>query len=154
MMTKIIRLAVIGTLCFLAAFLSPRPTLGNESQEKYDVSYKQDYDVAYKQAYNLVLQEKWAEALKAMEELVIKYSKSAWVDDARFWQCYAREKLNKSPATVYKCYQEFINAYPESEWADDARANMVRLGRELAKMGKPEYEAMITALEGDQEADG
>ena len=30
---------------------------------------------------------------------------------------------------------------------------MVRLGRELAKAGKPEYEAMIQALEDDQEAD-
>src|SRR4030067_2004562 len=150
-MTKIIRLTVIGMLVFLAAFLSPRPFLGNESQEKE--SHKQDYDVAYKQAYDLVLREKWADALKAMEGLVKNYSKSAWVDDARFWQCYAREKLNQSPETVYKCYQDFINAYPESEWTDDARANMVRVGRALARAGKPEYEAKIQSMEEDQETD-
>src|SRR4030067_1733291 len=142
-MTKIIRLTVIGMLVFLACFPSPRPLLGNESQEKD----------AYKQAYDLVLQEKWADALKAMEELVKNYSKSAWVDDARFWQCYAREKLSQSREDVFRCYQEFINAYAESEWADDAPANMVRLGRDLAQAGQPEYEAMIQALEEDQTAD-
>src|SRR4030043_1246531 len=100
-MKQIIRLAVIGTLIFLAAFLSPRPTLGNESQEKDADAYKKDYNVAYKQAYNLVLQEKWVDALKAMEELVKNYSPSAWVDDARFWQCYARAKLSQSPESVF-----------------------------------------------------
>ena len=49
--------------------------------------------------------------------------------------------------------QEFINAYPESEWADDARSNMVRLGRDLARHGRPEYEAKIQAMEEGQETD-
>src|SRR4030042_3366954 len=119
------RSAVIGIIVFLASTVLPGPLGAAESQEKDAV--------AYKQAYNLVLQEKWADALKAMEELVKNYSKSAWVDDARFWQCYAREKLSQSPESVFKCYQEFINAYPESEWADDARANMVWLGRQPSK---------------------
>ena len=55
--------------------------------------------------------------------------------------------------TVFKCYQEFANAYPKSDWADDARSNMVRIGHELAKAGKAEYEAVIKSFEesGDEE---
>src|SRR4030042_3372238 len=139
------RSAVIGIIVFLASTVLPGPLGAAESQEKDAV--------AYKQAYNLVLQEKWADALKAMEEMVKNYSKSAWVDDARFWQCYAREKLNQSQEEIFRCYQEFINAYADSEWADDARANMVRVGSALAKAGKHEYEAKIQAMEEDQETD-
>jgi outer membrane protein assembly factor BamD (BamD/ComL family) len=114
----------------------------------------QDKDaIAYKQAYNFVLQEKWTEALKAMEDVARTYPKSAWVDDARFWQCYSREKLDQPLENVFKCYQKFTQAYPGSEWADDARSNMIRLGRALAKAGKPEYEAIIQSMRKDEEAD-
>ena len=144
-MNKMNRLAVMGLLFVMTLTLFPFHVRAAESQEKDAV--------AYKQAYNLVLQEKWDKAFSAMEALVRDFPESAWTDDARFWQCYAREKLGQAFETVFRCYQEFINAYPESEWADDARSNMVRLGRDLARHGRPEYEAKIQAMEEGQETD-
>jgi HEAT repeat protein len=114
-----------------------------ESQEKDAV--------AYKKAYSLILEEKWLAGKKAMEEFVQQFQGSAWVDDARFWECYAGEKLNESREAVFNCYQEFVRAYPRSEWADDARANMIRIGKELVKAGRSEYEAVIRSMETDQD---
>ncbi|MCB0295031.1 MAG: hypothetical protein KDG51_07275, partial [Calditrichaeota bacterium] len=51
---------------------------------------------AYQDAYNLILDEKWSEAITAFDNLLGQYPKSGWVDDARFWRCYANEKLDKS----------------------------------------------------------
>ncbi len=92
--------------------------------------------MAYKQAYALVLEEKWAPAKTAMDDLVRQFPKSAWVDDARFWSCYALEKTGQSPETVFKCYQKFVGENPGSEWADDAKSNMIRLAQGLAKAGQ------------------
>ncbi|MBN2408128.1 MAG: HEAT repeat domain-containing protein, partial [Candidatus Aminicenantes bacterium] len=144
-MRKMSRLAAVGTAVFLILMSAPRHTSADEAQDKDAI--------AYKQAYNFILESKWAEALKAMEAVAKDFPKSAWFDDARFWQCYSREKLGQALESVFKCYQEFIDAYPKSEWADDARANMVRLSHELSKRGKPEYRAKIRALEENQETD-
>ena len=55
---------------------------------------------------------------------------------------------NDSPrATVFKCYQDFIAAYPTSEWADDARKRMIEIAEELADRGKPEYMAIVKAMD-------
>ncbi len=85
MLKRIIRLTI--TVIFFFVALSSLPLRAGEAQEKDAF--------AYKQAYNQVLEEKWAEAFKAMEAMVREYPKSAWTDDARFWQCYAREKLGQ-----------------------------------------------------------
>ncbi|MCU0244498.1 MAG: hypothetical protein MUE80_07090, partial [Acidobacteria bacterium] len=109
--------------------------------------------IAYKQAYALVLEEKWAAAKTAMDEVVRQFPKSAWLDDARFWSCYALEKTGQAAETVFKCYQKFVEGNPGSEWADDAKSNMIRLAHALAKAGKPEYEAVIESFEDAAEDD-
>lgn len=103
--------------------------------------------IAYKQAYSLVLEEKWAPAKTAMDELIRQHPKSTWADDARFWSCYSLEKLGQPMESVFKCYQDFVNKYPESDWADDAKSNMIRIGQSLAKAGKPEYQTIIESYE-------
>ena len=109
--------------------------------------------IAYNKAYSLVLDEKWAEAGRAMAGLIRDFPGSSWVDDASFWKCYTQEKLKMPRETVFKGYQDFINAYPSSAWVNDAKACMVRIGRELIRSGKNEYEAVIKSLgmSGDQE---
>ncbi len=108
----------------------------------------QDEDTkAYKQAYDLILEENWEEANEALAAFIGKYSQSAWVDDASFWQCYTMEKLRHSMEEVFNCYQKFIKAYPESKWVDDAKSNLIRIGHQLSKSGKPEYEAVVKMME-------
>ena len=101
---------------------------------------------AYREAYKLILEEKWADAIKSLESLVQKFPASDWADDAHFWLCYARERTESSPERSFECYGKFVNGKPKSEWANDAKMNMVRIARQLAKAGKPQYEEKIKAL--------
>ncbi len=88
-----------------------------------------------------------------MDEVVRQFPKSAWVDDARFWSCYAMEKTGQSQETVFKCYQKFVDENPGSEWADEAKSNMIRVAQALAKTGKPEYQTIIESYEDAAEDD-
>jgi len=106
---------------------------------------------AYKQAYNLILGEKWEQAEKALSKFVSMHRRSAWADDARFWMCYAKEKLDHPLEDVFSCYQKFIKAYSSSKWVDDAKANLVRIGHVLSKRGKPEYEAILKSMQENEE---
>ena len=67
---------------FLVSFYFLSPAISAADMQEKDAK-------AYKQAYNLILEEKWEEANNALAEFIGKHSRSAWVDDARFWQCYA-----------------------------------------------------------------
>src|SRR4030042_782519 len=49
-------------------------------------------------------------------------------------------------------YKQAYNLVLQEKW-DKARSNMVRLGRDLARHGRPEYEAKIQAMEEGQETD-
>jgi tetratricopeptide (TPR) repeat protein len=109
--------------------------------------------IAYKQAYALVLEEKWAAAKTAMDELVRQFPKSAWVDDARFWSCYALGQTGRDPEAVFKCYRKFVDENPGSEWVDEAKSNMVRLAHSLYRAGKPQYQTIIESYEDAAEDD-
>lgn len=102
---------------------------------------------AYQKAYNNILDEKWQEALTDLEKVLNDYPDSRWVDDARFWQCYAREKLNHDLEEVFECYSQFIKSYAESDWVAEAKTNLIRIGRQLIQNGKQEYQAIIKSME-------
>ena len=121
-----------GTILILALVLAAG-LAGPAAAAAGDIESQDKDAVAYKQAYALVLEEKWAPAKTAMDDLIRQFPKSAWVDDARFWSCYAMEKTGQAPETVFKCYQKFVGENPGSEWADDAKSNMIRLAQGLAK---------------------
>jgi HEAT repeat protein len=112
-----------------------------------------DVAKAYKEAYKLVLAEEWQKSIAALDAFIKAHSKSRYVDDARFWQCYAREKTGEDLESVFQCYNNFVETYPKSKWTDDARSNMVRIGHKLAKMGKSEYKALVQAIEKDEDED-
>jgi TolA-binding protein len=52
---------------------------GLNAAKKQDDGYK-----VYQQAYNLILDEQWNEASNAFKDMLQRYPKSAWVDDASF----------------------------------------------------------------------
>jgi|GEM_PF-305544 len=101
----------------------------------------------YQDAYEQVLNENWKPALRQLDTFIQANPNSGWTDDARFWQCYARDHLSTSPEEVYACYEQFVKDYPDSKWADDAKANMIRIGQELVRSGHPAYKARIQALQ-------
>ena len=107
---------------------------------------------AYQKAYDLVLDKKWVEAQKELDNFISKYRNSSYLDAARYWRCYTQEKTGSSSEDAFKKYQEFVKSYPHSRWADDARTNMIRIGSELAKQGKSEYGTIVQSLQqGDDE---
>ena len=94
----------------------------------------QDEDAkAYKSAYKLVMDEDWAAAAQSLDAFVSTYPQSAYVDDARFWRCYVKEKTEESSEEVFNCFQDFINTYPNSKWTDDARKKLITVASRLAK---------------------
>ncbi len=107
---------------------------------------------AYKDAYGLILDQKWKEARRAFEDFLKNYSNSRYVDDARFWICYAGEQAGLPPEEVFEAYHQFIQEFTNSNWLDDARANLIRIGRELAaksRKAKAQYGPIIESLEED-----
>ena len=130
--------------------------LQDEAARAYRMSARQAETAetiqAYKDAYGLILDQKWKEARRAYEAFLEKYSKSRYVDDARFWICYAMEQAGLSPEEVFKAYHQFIQEFADSKWLDDARANLIRIGRDLAaksRKAKAEYGPIIERLEED-----
>ncbi|MCK5077698.1 MAG: hypothetical protein KAR38_15050, partial [Calditrichia bacterium] len=109
-----------------------------------------EIDQKYQKAYNLVLDEKWNEAEKLLNEIIKEYPGSNYTDDAKFWKCYILEKRDNALEDCFKCYQSLIKKYPGSKWNDDAKSNMLRLAQKLSKQGKKEYEAIVTSMMDDE----
>lgn len=103
----------------------------------------------YQEAYNLVLDKSWSEAIDKFEILLDKYSDSSWEDDARFWMCYAHEKMDDDPEASFECLEGFVSSYQESKWRNDAIQNLARLAKELEAEGKPEYMLRLNDIEDD-----
>ena len=108
---------------------------------------------AYQQAYNLILDEKWEDAAESLGSFLENYAENPWVDDARFWQCYAESKLGKSLEEAFNCYRAFVTNFPESKWKDDAETHMIRAADELVRQGKIEYRAFIEARKKNEDSE-
>jgi HEAT repeat protein len=110
-----------------------------------------DAERVYQQGYAAVLDENWKAAKDAFELVVRAYSDSNAAEGARYWLCYVREKLGESPESIFQCNQDFVHSYPNSSWANDARSNMIRIGKQLARSGKPEYGEIVKGLQASQD---
>ncbi|MBI3787760.1 MAG: HEAT repeat domain-containing protein [Ignavibacteriales bacterium] len=86
--------------------------------------------VTYKKGYNLVLEEKWAEARKALGEVGTKFPKSKYVDDAQYWIAYSLKYSDKKKSI--EAYKKFLKQYPDSNYYDDAVADLNRLENQNA----------------------
>ncbi len=101
-------------------------------EAKDDPGYK-----LYKEGYNLILNEEWASARKKFSEMIDKYPKSEYLDDARYWSAFALKHSDKKKAL--EAYKKFLDDYPKSSYYDDAINDYLELNGGLA-----------TGLTGDQ----
>ncbi len=101
---------------------------------------------AYQKAYALVLEEKWKEAATALADVERKYSRSAWADDARFWNIYSLEKSGRNPEEIMRMYEEFLGTFRGSAWSASARTNLITLANRYAASGRPEYAEKVRML--------
>jgi len=79
----------------------------------------------YKAGYNLILDEAWKDARKKFADVISKYPKSEYIDDAQYWSAYALMHLDTKKAI--EAYNKFIKDYPGSSYCDDAIADLGQL---------------------------
>ncbi len=79
----------------------------------------------YRKGYNLILDEHWREARKIFSELIARYPKSTYADDATYWSDFALKHLDQKKAV--EAYERFIRERPSSRYLDDAVADLASL---------------------------
>ncbi|MBI1805006.1 MAG: HEAT repeat domain-containing protein [Ignavibacteriae bacterium] len=76
----------------------------------------------YKEGYNLILDEQWDEARAMFADIIKKYPKSEYIDDAQYWTAVAWKHTD--PAKARDVYKKFIKDFPSSTYYDDAVADL------------------------------
>jgi len=102
----------------------------------------------YKEGYALILDERWEQARKKFPELLAKYKKSDYRDDATYWSAYALKHLSLTNAL--KAYEDFLHRYPASSYFDDALADLAELQARasvLAPVAEPESLSIAVDVE-------
>jgi hypothetical protein len=87
----------------------------------------------YKTGYGLVLEERWKEAREKFSELMAKYPKSDYMDDASYWSAFCLKHTAKKEALA--AYKKFLETYRSSSYYDDAVADQQEL--EFEQQGTP-----------------
>lgn len=103
----------------------------------------------YQSAKKLIFEDKWDEARDQLQELIEKYPKDPYVDDAMFWIAYSYEKEEKLEE-AFKTYQDMRNRFSSSKYSEDAQANSIRIARQLADEGEKKYLDFLAAISEDQ----
>jgi hypothetical protein len=107
----------------------PTPARFLEPENPDDPAYE-----TYREGYNLILEENWEAARKKLQQVIAKYPKSSFVDDAEYWIAYSFRETSRSKAT--ELYRQFLERYPRSSYYDDAVAelNQLQLQAALARL--------------------
>ena len=112
-----------------------------ETNDQDDPAY-----LAYKAAYKSIIEEKWDDARKRFAEVIGKYPKSRYVDDAQYWIAYSWKYSDKKKAI--EVYKKFIKEYPTSNYYDDAVGDLSRLeNRDAPPSGQPPREDFVVGQE-------
>lgn len=103
-----------GTSGMVTTFLEAEPI--NQDDPGYEL---------YKEGYKFILAEDWERAQLVLQDLIVRYPKSDYVDDAYYWSAYALKQVNREKSA--KLYQHFIQEYRQSSYFDDAVADLTEL---------------------------
>ena len=96
----------------------------------------------YKTGYKAILNEEWEAARSKFSEMIKKYPKSEYVDDAEYWSAYALEHIDRSKARA--AYERFLNSYPNSNYYDDAVAELDKLGASFSVMATGDAPVVVS----------
>lgn len=101
-------------------------------ENKKDPGYK-----PYKEGYNAILDERWQQAMELFGEVLSRYPKSEYADDAAYWNAYALSHTDRKKAIA--AYERFMEKYPKSRYVDDV----------VADLGGLDPVVMVTSSDGD-----
>ena len=89
-------------------------------EDRKDPGYK-----TYKEGYDAILDERWSDAIQKLSEVISRYVKSDYVDDAEYWKAYALSHIDKKKAVA--AYEQFMEKHPKSRYIDDVVADLGNL---------------------------
>ncbi|MFI5252012.1 MAG: HEAT repeat domain-containing protein [Bacteroidota bacterium] len=116
---------------------------GSEKENKNDPAYP-----IYKEGYRLILDEQWEDARAKFADVISKYPKSEYVDDASYWSAYALKNIDRKKAI--KAYKDFIAKYPNSTYFDDAVADLSQLSeRRHYSVMDPSHSVWMSNIDSD-----
>jgi len=106
---------------------SPAPVIALNEMTPFEIPGDQNdpgYKI-YKTGYQCILDEQWDNARQKFADLMSRYPKSKYRDDAGYWSAFALKHLNRKKAVA--TYEKFIEEFPESKYYDDAVADLHEL---------------------------
>ncbi len=132
-MKRYVLLAAVVAALFLAPLSLFAAGAGGPGGNPDDPAY-----ALYKKGYSLILEEKWREARDIFREIVRKYPKSEYIDDAEYWTAYSYREDDRKKAVA--SYKKFLSTYKQSRYFDDALADFDQLLAAPVLMAVPEVE--------------
>ena len=106
--------------------IPPAALTDNGPENPQDEGYR-----VYREGYLLVLDEQWRAAREKFDELVRKFPKSTFVDDAQYWSAYSLMQIDQKKAIEE--YRSFLRRHQKSSYFPDALADMAQLEASLKK---------------------
>jgi HEAT repeat protein len=80
---------------------------------------------AYRRGYGYIMEERWVEARKTLDELQKLFPQSPYAEDAAYWSAYALAQTDRRKAMT--AYALFLERFPRSRYAEDATADFAVL---------------------------
>ena len=145
---KIMIAVALAVCCAASSFAQPPTIAGGTSTEGFTIAgipapllppeppdnkNEPGYGL-YKEGYAFVLDEQWEGALEKFAQMIAKFPKSEYVDDAKYWSAYSLKHFDMKAAI--DAYRAFIKKYPKSTYYDDAVADLNDLQVEIDGVGR------------------
>ena len=100
----------------------------------------------YRVGYNYILDERWKEARKIFTELISRFPKSEYLDEAMYWSAYALSNSDRQKGI--EAYKAFIDEYSTSSYYDDAVADLQRLKEDITLTTAGDHHAVVSVTPG------
>lgn len=92
------------------------------------------------------IDQEWYEAINHFEQLLEKYPRSRYEDDARFWIAYSLEKIPEKQEEAFFAFSDFVADLKQSPWVDDALSHQINLAEQFIRSGKDQYRQFLYNL--------
>ena len=119
-------IAFAGLLLALAAAPAAARAQHKELLSRFVQSDNEAATRAYVQGRALLSEEKWGQAVNALNRYISEFPSDKNLDAAMYWLAYAYEKQNQN-GDADRVVRDLLGRFPRSTWADDAKVLSARL---------------------------
>jgi HEAT repeat protein len=123
--------AVIQVPAVARGFAAGNTTSDNSSRTPQQPDADAATVKAIREARELIADERWAEAVAKLSQVVDGRAPGSHVDAALYWLAFALKKQNKA-SEADRALVRLIEEFPDSSWTADARALRVEIAPQLS----------------------